>query len=494
MWDKHGVIELAKKLKSFNVEIISTGKTASLLRKSGVTVTEVSQVTGFPEILSGRVKTLHPRIFGAILANKKHPLHLEEIKNLNIEPVDMVIVNFYPFKQMVKEKLSLPQMIEYIDIGGPALLRAGAKNFKNVACVSSASQYKYIISELEKNKGCISELTLRGLAGEVFRVTKEYDSYIYSYLKGEDVMIWNLEKISVLRYGENPHQKSALFRLINSPSMPLRQLQGKQISFNNLLDLDTAFSLIKDLLDPAAVIIKHLSPCGMALDKNIYKAYFKAYHCDPLSSFGGIVGLNRKVDKKTAQEIINSGFRECIIAPHYSKESIRIFAQKKNLRVIEADFSKKINLKDIKKTSFGYLIQDVDTLSWDKNNLKAVTRKSPTPRELKDLLFAWRVAKFVKSNSIVIVKNLATIGIGAGQPSRVGAVKIAIDNALKSTRGAVIASDAFFPKEDSIKLIKKYGIKAIVQPGGSIKDEAVINLCDKYHLAMIFTGIRHFRH
>ena len=494
VWDKHGVIEFARHLKNFNVEIVSTGKTASLLRKSGIPVKEVSVVTGFPEILSGRVKTLHPKIFGAVLANKKHPLHLEEIKNFNIEPVDMVVVNFYPFKKMLKENISFGQMLEYIDIGGPSLLRAGAKNFRNVACISSPVQYRTVIAEMEKNKGVISEQLLRELACEVFRLTKEYDSCIYSYLKNKDVLIWDLEKMVKLRYGENPHQKAALFKLTDKDRISFKQLQGKVISFNNLLDLDSAFLLLQEFSEPAAVVIKHLSPCGVAIDKNIYKAYTKAYKSDPLSSFGGVVGLNRKVDKKTAREIIKSGFRECIIAPQYSKESIRIFSEKKNLRVIEADFTKRIDARDIKRTSFGYLVQEPDAVTVDKSSLRIVTKKKPTPKELKDLLFAWRVVKFVKSNAVVIAKNLTTLGIGAGQPSRVGAVEIAGKNSLKSTKGAVIASEAFFPKEDAIKLIRKYGIKAIVQPGGSIKDSDIISLCDKYRISMIFTGIRHFRH
>lgn len=494
VWDKHGIIEFARKLKGLNIEIISTGKTASLLRKSGVNVKEVSNLTAFPEILSGRVKTLHPKIFGAILANKKHPLHLEEVKNLDIEPLDMVVVNLYPFKKMIKEDIGLDQMLEYIDIGGSALLRAGAKNFKNIACVSSPDQYRMVMEELKNNRSCISEDTLRAFACEVFRSTKEYDACIYSYLKRKELLMWDLERISKLRYGENPHQKAALFKSVDKEHLNYTQLQGKQISFNNLLDLDAALSLAREFTDPAAVIVKHTSACGATIDKNTCKAYLKAYRADPLSSFGGVIALNKKVDKKTAKEIIKSGFKECVIAPGYSKEAVRIFSEKKNLRIIEVDFSKKDNYSDIKRTSFGYLIQDLDELDLDKKNLKVVTRKKPNNKEFKDLFFAWKVVKFVKSNAIVIAKNCSSLGIGTGQPSRVGAVKIAIRKSLKSTKGAVIASDAFFPKEDSIKLIKKSGIKAIIQPGGSIMDEKVIKLCDKYHLSMVFTGIRHFRH
>jgi len=495
VWDKKGVVDFAKKLKGCNVDIISTGKTHSLLKKAGLATKDVASVADFPQILSGRVKTLHPKIFGGILANKKHPLHLEEIKNLEIEPIDMVVVNFYPFKSMIKERLTFDQMIEYIDIGGPSMLRAGAKNFKNVVCVSSPAQYRKIAQELEKNKGYISEHTLKDLACEVFRVTKEYDSFIYSYMNDKDLISLDLEENTGLRYGENPHQKGALHCLADKNHLKINQLQGKQISYNNLLDLDAALCLVRDLDEPAVVIVKHVSPISVAIDQNIHKAYVKAYKADLISSFGGIIGLNRKVDKKTAQEIVKSGFKECIVAPGYSKEALRIFADKKNLRAIEVDFSVASDEhKEIKKTAFGYLIQDPDNLTLDKNNLKIVTKKKPNARELKDLLFAWKTVKFIKSNAVVIVKNLATLGIGGGQPSRVGAVKIAIKKSVKSTVGAVIASDAFFPKEDSIKLFKKHGIKAIIQPGGSIKDESVIALCDKYNISMIFTGHRHFRH
>ncbi len=494
VWDKKGLIEFARKLRAFNIEIISTGKTASLLRKSRIPVKEVSEITSFPEILSGRVKTLHPKIFGAILANKKHPLHLEEISNLGIEPIDMVVVNFYPFEKMVRENLSVDRIIEYIDIGGPSLLRAGAKNFRNVACVYSPSQYKVIIDELERNKGCISEDTLRQLARDVFRITKEYDAHIYSYMSGKDIEVWDLEKISNLRYGENPHQKAALFELVNHSRVDFKQLHGKKISFNNLMDLDVALSLLKEFNEPAAVIIKHASPCGVAVDKHIWAAYRKAYEVDVLSSFGGIVGLNRKVDRKTAEAIIKSGFKECILAPAYSKEAFRILSEKKNLRLLQVDFAKTSDYLDIRKTAFGYLIQDTDSIDLDKNKIKVVTKRKPTAKEFKDLFFAWKVVKFTKSNAIVVAKNLSVLGIGEGQPSRVEAVAIAIKKATKSTRGAVIASEAFFPKEDSIKLIKKSGIKAIIQPGGSIMDGKIIELCDKYKLAMVFTGIRHFRH
>jgi len=495
IWDKTGIVEFSQRLKKLRMEIISTGKTAQLLRKNGIEVKSVSEVTSFPEILSGRVKTLHPKIFGAILANKKHPLHMEEIRNLQIEPIDMVVVSFYPFSKMCKERLTFDEILEYIDIGGPSLLRAGAKNFKNVACVSSSHQYKRIIEELERNDGRLSENTLRELSCEAFRRTREYDTQIYNFLSNKGILMWDLEEIFKLRYGENPHQQAGLYKLVGEENLEFKKLQGKELSFNNLLDLNVVLSLLKEFKEPCSVIIKHSSPSGVGVDKELFKAYLKAYNADALSSFGGIIGVNRKVDGRTAQQIVKTGFKECIIAPGYSKEALRLLSSMKRFRVIEANFNKEEQGKDIRKTSFGYLIQDRDNLDIsDKEDLKVVTQKKPTPQQLNNLIFAWKVAKFVKSNAIVIAKNMATLGIGGGQPSRVGAVKIAIEKSRKSTKGAVLASDGFFPHPDSIELIKKHQIKAIIQPGGSIKDKEIIRLCDKFNLSMVFTTIRHFRH
>jgi phosphoribosylaminoimidazolecarboxamide formyltransferase/IMP cyclohydrolase len=494
VWDKKGLMELARKLTELRVEIISTGKTAALLKNSGIAAKEVSNVTSFPEILSGRVKTLHPKIFGGILANKKHPLHMEEVKSLGIQPIDMVVVNLYPFLNKLKEGLTFDEMMEYIDIGGVSLLRAAAKNFKNVAVASSPSQYKSILEELEKNKGDLSEELLKNLAREAFYVTKEYDNCIYNYFSGTEVLTVDFEKIAALRYGENPHQKAALYKVAKAQEIGYRQLQGKELSFNNLLDLDTAISVVREFNEPAASIVKHASICGVGIDKKLAKAYKKAYLVDPLSSFGGVVGINRKVDKDSANTFIKSEFKECIIAPAYSKEALKIFSAKKNLRVVEADFHQKLNHKDIRTTVFGYLIEDCDTIILDKANIKVVTKKKPSVSELRDLVFAWKIAKFVRSNAIVVAKNLAVLGIGGGQPSRVGAVKIAISRINKPRRRAVLASDGFFPKEDAIKIAYKAGIKAIIQPGGSIKDNELIALCNKLKMSMVFTGIRHFRH
>lgn len=494
VWDKKGIAEFAKKLAEFGIEIVSTGKTAILLRRAGVSVKEVATLTSFPEILSGRVKTLHPKVFGGILANKKHPLHMEEMRNLGIQPIDMVVVNLYPFVEMAKEKLSWDEMIEYIDIGGPSMIRAAAKNFKNVVCINDSRQYKLILGELQKNKGFVSEQILKGLAENAFYATKEYDNAIYNYFKGKNVFSWNLEKTHSLRYGENPHQKGALYKVVDLNNIKFKQFQGKALSYNNFLDLDNAIQQVKELSEPAAVIVKHASICGVGVDKKLASAYKKAYLCDKLSSFGGIIALNRKVDKETAHQILKSEFKECIIATSYSKEALKIFSTKKNFRVLEVDFTQKIDFKDVKTTVFGYLIQDRDSLILDKSDLKVVTQRKPTQREFKDLIFAWKVVKWVKSNAIVIAKNYSVLGIGGGQPSRVGAVKIALNKAKMFPRSSVLASDGFFPKEDSIKIVYKKGIKAIIQPGGSIKDKDVIEACDRLGISMIFTGIRHFRH
>lgn len=494
VWNKKGIIEFAKVLAEFNVEIISTGKTALLLRKNKIPVKDVATLTAFPEILSGRVKTLHPKVFGGVLANKKHPLHMEEIKDLGIEPFDLVVVNLYPFPEKVSESLSWDEMIEYIDIGGPALLRAAAKNYKNVVCVSNPLQYKAIAQIITQNKGFVPFELLKGLAQEVFLITKEYDNSVYNYFCGKKILSWNLEETQKLRYGENPHQKAALFSLINKKSSSFRQIQGKELSFNNFLDLDTAIQCAKEFVESAAVIVKHASICGVGIDKKLSLAYKKAYQTDAVSSFGGIIGLNKKVDKETAKQILKSEFKECVIAPAFSKEGLKLFATKPNLRVVEIDFFANKEYRDVRRTTFGYLLQDVDKLVLPPAQIKVVTKRKPTDRELKDLFFAWKVVKFVRSNAIVIAKNKTALGVCGGQPSRVGAMKIALANVVGSSRGGVVASDGFFPKDDSIVAAHKKGIKAIIQPGGSIRDQEVIKACDKLGIAMVFTEIRHFRH
>ncbi|MDD5080834.1 MAG: bifunctional phosphoribosylaminoimidazolecarboxamide formyltransferase/IMP cyclohydrolase [Candidatus Omnitrophica bacterium] len=495
VWDKKGIINFAKKLDRFKVEIVSTGKTAAILRKNNIPVKDVSEITQFPEILSGRVKTLHPKIFGGILANKKHPLHMEEINELTIKPFDLVAVNLYPFGAKRKQKLSHDEMIEYIDIGGHSLLRAAAKNHKNVACICNPSQYAGFLKEFELNKGFVSEEKTLELAKKAFYFAKQYDTDIFSYFCKNKSESYDLLKVQNLRYGENPHQNAELYKKIDNGEVSYVQLQGKELSYNNFLDLDAALRCLLEFNGPAAVVVKHSSPCGVGIDKNISKAFKKANAVDELSAFGGIIALNKKVDKETAKLIIKSGFKECIIAPDYAKESLKLFAEKKNLRVLTIDFtSLKQNDREVKVTFFGCLVQDRDKMKADKVKLKIVTKRKPTERELKDLSFAWKVAKHIRSNAITVAKNGVLLGIGGGQPSRVGAAKIAVSNAGIASKGAVMASDAFFPKDDSIKAAHKKGIRAIIQPGGSIKDEEVIKACDKYNIAMVFTGVRHFKH
>lgn len=497
VWDKHGLVEFAKKLKDFGVEILSTGKTASILKTAGIEAQEISEYTGFPEILNGRVKTLHATIYAGVLAKKGSLLHGEQLLKLKIPYIDMVVVNFYPFESMLKENLTFEEMLEYIDIGGPCLLRAAAKNFRSVAAVSSPSQYAQILSQMKKNGGKIGEDILQNFAKDAFLRTKQYDSTIYSFFAGKEVLSFDFEKQQNLRYGENSHQGASLYTLSGRDApLAYEQLQGKVLSYNNMVDISCALKIVQGFSEPAAAVIKHASPCGVSSSANISKAYINAYTVDALSSFGGVVGLNRKVDTKTAKDIIKSGFKECVCAPGYSKEALKIFSQKKNMMVLAVDLKKDLYGSgiEIKQTAFGYLMQEPDAVSFDKNALRVVTKKRPTDRQMEDLLFSFKVVKYVKSNAIVIGKGKTTAGIGAGQPSRVGSVKIALNMAGSSARGAVLASDGFFPKEDSITLAKKAGIAAIIQPGGSVKDPEVIRMCDKYGIPMVFTGVRHFFH
>lgn len=492
VWDKRGILELSKVLNRFNVEIISTGKTAALLREHHIPVREAAQVTGFPEIFSGRVKTLHPAIFGGILVNKKNPLHMEDARKHHIIPVDLVVVNLYPFIEKLQEQLSFDEMIEYIDIGGPSMLRAGAKNFKNVAVASSPAQYKTIIHELEEQNGCVNEELCKKLACDVFRLTRQYDDMIYAYLRGTPSLTLALEKEMDLRYGENPHQKAGLYQ-VSGASPVFKKLQGKELSFNNFLDMDTSLATVRTFSEPACVIVKHASICGVGVDKKSVRAYKKAQDVDPLSAFGGVISLNRKVDKDTAEAIVKSDFKECVTAPAFSREALKLFSTKKNLRVVEVEHRAPV-LPDIRTTYFGYLVQDSDAAGISAGQCTVVTKRKPTARETSDLLLAWHVCKFVKSNAIVAVRNGKLLGVGAGQPSRVGSMSIALEKAAAASRGAVLASDGFFPKEDNIRLAAKKGVTALIQPGGSIKDADIIKVCDEQGIAMMVTGVRHFRH
>jgi phosphoribosylaminoimidazolecarboxamide formyltransferase/IMP cyclohydrolase len=506
--DKTGILDFAKELSKFGVEILSTGGTAKLLRENNIPVKEVSEYTGFPEMLDGRVKTLHPKIHGGLLALRDNPEHMKTIEEHGIGLIDMVVVNLYPFEKTTqKPGVTIEEAIENIDIGGPSMLRSAAKNHRSVAVICNPGRYNQVIEELKKNKGALPEDLMRDLAIEVYGRTSQYDGTIHNYLKNyfggqkeesgfPKEFTLSFEKIQDLRYGENPHQKAAFYKekfrtkgLIN-----IKQLQGKELSFNNILDLNAAFELVKEFEKPAAVIVKHNNPCGVAEDKTLDKAYLAAWKCDQLSAFGGIVALNRKMDLATAKVVAKSGFLECIIAPGFDKEALALFKDKKNLRLLESYDLSPINEPDLKRISGGLLLQDKDLATLDKKNLKVVTKKKPTKQDMESLIFGWKVAKHVKSNAIILTKGTKTIGIGAGQMSRVDSVFIATKKAGKQTAGAVLASDAFFPKEDAIQLAAKYKIKAIIQPGGSIADEAIIKMADKHKIAMVTTGMRHFRH
>ncbi len=507
--DKTGVLDLARELDKCGVEILSTGGTAKMLRENNIPVKEVSGYTGFPEMLDGRVKTLHPKIHGGLLALRDNAEHMKTAQEHGIGLIDMVVVNLYPFEKTTqKPGVTLEEAIENIDIGGPSMLRSAAKNHRSVAVICNPNRYPQVIGELRKNKGALSKDLMAELGIEVFSRTSSYDAAIFNYLNKlnppdcaqaqvfPDTLDLTFEKIQDLRYGENPHQKGAFYKekgktcgLIN-----LKQLQGKELSFNNILDLNAALELVREFANPAAVIVKHNNPCGVAEDKTLRNAFLSAWKCDLLSAFGGIVALNRKMDLKTAQAVAKSGFLECIIAPGFDTEALKLFKEKKNLRILELAEIGAFNEPEFKRISGVLLLQDKDMTSLDLNNLKIVTKKKPTKKEMQSLIFGWKVAKHVKSNAIVFTKGTRTVGIGAGQMSRVDSVMIAKKKSGSSAKACCLASDAFFPKPDAISWAHKSGAKAIIQPGGSIADAEIIKACDKFKIAMVTTGIRHFRH
>ncbi|MCX5692899.1 MAG: bifunctional phosphoribosylaminoimidazolecarboxamide formyltransferase/IMP cyclohydrolase [Candidatus Omnitrophica bacterium] len=511
--DKAGLEELVKVLNEFKVEILSTGGTAKLIAGLGVPVKSVSDHTGFPEMLDGRVKTLHPKIHGGLLAIRDKKEHMEQIKKHDISLIDMVVVNLYPFEKTVaKSDVKLEEAIENIDIGGPSMLRSAAKNSKDVVVVCNPDRYRDVIEELKKNDGAISDELHFRLGVEVFEKTSKYDAAIYNYLKkqvggeeskveGEDfpeTLELKFYKVQGLRYGENPHQKAGFYKDKNVNAAGIsnaRQLHGKELSFNNIIDLDAAIEIVKEFEEPAASVIKHTNPCGAASNKTLADAYNDALDCDKVSAFGSIVGLNREVDFKTAEAIINAGFTECIIAPSYEKKALDILMAKKNLRLIETGELKGIEKDyDLKKVVGGLLIQDRDVFHIEEKDLRVVTKKKPTKEETASLLFGWKIVKHVRSNAIVLSQGTKTVGIGAGQMSRVDSMVIAIMKSKGLSKGATCASDAFFPKEDAIEEAKKAGITSIIQPGGSIRDEYVIKACDDAGISMVLTGVRHFKH
>ncbi len=509
--DKTGILEFARGLYALGVEILSTGGTAKMLRENGVVVQDVSDYTGFPEMLDGRVKTLHPKIHGGLLAVRDNPDHMKQIAAQGIGLIDMVVVNLYPFEKVTAKKhVSLEEAIENIDIGGPSMLRSAAKNYKSVAVISNPARYKDILKEMQANSGMLPESILIGLATEVFERTAAYDKMIAAFLNKRfssqvftalpKEISMQFTKVQDLRYGENPHQAGAFYREGDESAActalaKMKQLHGKELSFNNILDLYAAVDIAYGFETPAAVVIKHNNPAGVATDEDLVKAYKHAYGCDPLSAFGGIIGLNEAVDVKTAQAIAASGFMECVIAPGFAQEAMDILTQKKNVRLMalpREDFKK--DPYDFKKVPGGLLVQDTDTRELKFEDLKVVSKKKPTKAQIESMLFGWKVVKAVKSNAIVITKATKTVGIGVGQTSRVDSAANAIKKAGKLVKGAVLASDAFLPKADTVTIAAKAGVVAIIQTGGSIADAEVIKEADKRGLAMVTTGVRHFRH
>lgn len=502
--DKRGLIELARELTRFHVEIISTGGTYRALKEADIEVRQVSDVTGFPEMMEGRVKTLHPKIHAGILADRRNPRHTEDLKREGIAPIDLVVVNLYPFAQTVsREGVTLEEAIENIDIGGPTMIRAAAKNFLCVAVLVDPERYPSFIQEMKANEGAISEETRRQLAQEAFAYTARYDQKIYTYLSADedvfpDQIFLSYDKLMDLRYGENPHQKASYYRDPDAAEGTLaraEKLHGKPLSFNNILDLDAAWKLAQEFSLPTVVIVKHNNPCGVAEATTVADAYQKAHACDPLSAFGGVVACNTLVDLKMAK-MINKTFIEAIIAPGYRSEALRELRKKEQIRVLEMGSKRERGLRprELRFVDGGLLIQDADVGMEAFENMEVVTKAKPSAREMEDLLFALRVAKHVRSNAIVLVEGLKTVGIGAGQMSRVDATKIAVMKAGDRTKGSVLASDAFFPFRDSVDWAAQHGIRAIIQPGGSVRDEEVTAAADEHGIAMIFTGRRHFRH
>ena len=499
--DKTGLEELINFLVSENVKILSTGGTYKAIKEITSEVIEVSDFTGFEEMMNGRVKTLHPKIHAGILARRDQDL--EVLEERGYEPIDLVVVNLYPFKETIIQGCSFDEAIEKIDIGGPTMIRSAAKNFKDVAVVSNPSDYSQLIEEWENSDG-ISYDFIKQLSQKVFETMADYNLSISNYLKEEsenNIPSYSFETSSSLRYGENPHQTANLFTFSDLKHKNIANadiLQGKELSYNNIVDADAAWECVRAFDDPACVIVKHANPCGVAESENIFGAYDLAFKTDPTSAFGGIIALNRTLDTKTALEINSRQFVEVILATDYEEGALAEFAKKKNVRVLKVDLEQDNPYPGmIKKVSGGILIQSDDTFSVSREDLKCVTKRQPTPDELNDLMFAWRVAKFVKSNAIVYVKNRQTIGIGAGQMSRVISADIANLKAKEEgleVQGAVMASDAFFPFRDGIDKAASSGIASIIQPGGSMRDSEVIAAADENDIAMVFTNTRHFRH
>jgi phosphoribosylaminoimidazolecarboxamide formyltransferase/IMP cyclohydrolase len=508
--DKTGLVDFARQLTGMGVELISTGGTANLLRESGIAVRDISDLTGFPEMLDGRVKTLHPKVHGGLLHVRDNPQHVATIAEHGIEPIDMVVVNLYAFQETAsKPGVQFHDLIENIDIGGPSMVRSAAKNFQDVAIVTSSADYVDIAKEMQAGGGSLSVTTKWRLAQKAFATTAAYDTAIASMLEAiappsdgkfsvggsegfPETLRLSFRKAFDLRYGENPHQKAALYGDGSGKGVAnARQLQGKELSYNNIVDLQAAWDLSQEFDEPVVAIIKHTNPCGTAVAPTLSEAYMRALECDPVSAFGGVIGVNRPIDSATATEMAKL-FLEVIAGPKIDDDARAIFAAKKNLRLVEVEaVEQKWILKNV---SGGVLLQDNDVRPLTEADLKVVSKRKPTEQEMKDLLFAWRVCKHVKSNAILYARNGQTTGVGAGQMSRVDSARIGAMKSVLGIEGSVAASDAFFPFPDGVEVIAEAGATAIIQPGGSVRDQEVIAAANKHGLAMVVTGVRHFRH
>ncbi|MFT0803734.1 bifunctional phosphoribosylaminoimidazolecarboxamide formyltransferase/IMP cyclohydrolase [Bacillus swezeyi] len=501
--DKTNIVPFVKELTELGVEVISTGGTKKLLQENGVDVIGISEVTGFPEIMDGRLKTLHPNIHGGLLAVRDNEKHMAQLSEQGIQPIDLVVVNLYPFKETIsKEGVTYEEAIENIDIGGPGMLRAAAKNHQDVTVIVDPRDYSPVLNEI-KETGAVSLEKKRGLAAKVFRHTAAYDALIADYLtnvtgeKEPEQFTVTFEKKQSLRYGENPHQEAVFYQSalpVKASIASAEQLHGKELSYNNIKDADAAVQIIREFTEPAAVAVKHMNPCGVGTGNTIEEAFNKAYAADQISIFGGIIALNREVDKATA-EVLHQIFLEIILAPSFSKEALEILTSKKNLRLLTLDVNQPVqNEKQLTSVQGGLLIQDLDKHGFEDADISIPTKREPTEQEWADLKLAWKVVKHVKSNAIVLAKDDMTIGVGAGQMNRVGSAKIAIEQAGEKAKGSALGSDAFFPMPDTVEEAAKAGVTAIIQPGGSVRDEDSIKKADEYGIAMVFTGIRHFKH
>ena len=501
--DKTNLVEFVSGLVELGYEIISTGGTKKALENAGIQTISISDVTGFPEIMDGRVKTLHPNVHGALLCVRDNPEHVRQIEELGIKYIDLVCVNLYPFKETVlKPNVSHEEIIENIDIGGPSMLRSASKNYRYIPVVCDPKDYEMVLTELKEN-GETSLETRERLAAKVFRHTASYDTMIATYLtektgeKYPEKFTITFDKVQDLRYGENPHQSAAFYKGVN-PQYSLanaKQLHGKELSYNNIQDGNAAIEILKDFEgQPAAVGVKHMNPCGVGIGSTIEEAWDKAYEADSVSIFGGIVALNQPVHASLAEKL-SKIFLEIIIAPSFDDDAFEILSKKKNIRLMQLDTSLEVNAKyKVTNVNDGLLVQDIDDHQIAEEDLRCVTNRKPTKEEIEQLLFAWKVVKHVKSNTIVLVKDNMTIGVGAGQMNRVGAAKIAIEQAQDKAKGSVMGSDAFFPMPDTVEEAVKAGVTAIIQPGGSIKDQLSIDVCNEHGIAMVYTGVRHFKH